>query len=353
MHISWVIIKLLFLVLWVKIGVWLFSLHWGIGVAWIILLAGFWALDFRRQIEIYRCLRAIKKELPDGLQKKNLCRQLEAERSRFTFWWWLFREAWNGWGPPKRIQNGELMDIGPSWVRESIQRTLRLTEQKLFPFILTGFLLPIEREIRKAVEQNQVFAGLELGCGQAGFIGKLAEYCSENKIPAVFVGLDIESSAIQGAQEWLERKGFMVRIHKGVFTEDEMETLAWDSIVKKQPIICLIQADVRNLDRIFEPGVIFDTTWMHHFMHHLPNHFASELINKIQRIAAKWYILEEFRSWLPLFLIHIFIWHFPCHLETAINSILAEKTADEWVAEYGNEIVVTGKGFLAFISNRK
>lgn len=350
---KWVAIKVIFLLLWIKIGIWLYSFNIGVFIAWAVLLAGLWALDFNRQIEISRCLKDIPRALPDGWRKDRVCRQLEAERTRLTFWWWLLKEMWNGWGAPKRIFSPcELMDDGPRWVRETIQKTLWLTEQKLFPFILKGFLPPLMAEIEKIADTRRVVKVLELGCGQCSLISKLAEECKKKRTPAVFVGLDIEPSAIRGAGRWLLKQGFSVRLYPERLSRENWAGLLGGAGIERAPIICLIRADVRELEKVFEPGISFDLVWMHHFAHHLSDILVQDLVIKIQNLAPKWYILEEFRSWLPLFLIHIFIWWFPCHLETAINSILANKTKQEWKEEFDGEITIGKKGFLAFISNK-
>jgi SAM-dependent methyltransferase len=244
---------------------------------------------------------------------------------------------------------GELMDDGPPWVRKSIQNTLWLAEQRLFPFILKGFLPPLWDKIVQIASSKEVVFLLELGCGHCGLLAKLAQRCKSSGIPCVFVAVDVEPSAIEGSKNKLLARGFSVHLAERL-EEVDLARLAGLAKREKNPIICLVQADVYKLEKVFAPDVIFDFAWLHHFFHHLPDEGARSLIGEVEGFATSWYVLEELRQWLPLFLIHIFIWYFPAHLETAVNSILAEKTKQEWKDEWPGTEMCT-KGFLVFINN--
>ncbi len=330
------------------IGFWLYETSLILFWAYVVIAGLFLILDVRRQIEISSCLRDVKQEFREGYRKRFILSQLSAERARTTFWFWTLKNVWNGWGnPPKRIQPPcELMDDGPRWVRRKIQRSLWLTEQRLFPFILNGFVPSLAEEVDK-FRNVEVLTVLEPGCGSCSLIAKIASICHDRDIPAVFVGVDVEPWAIENGIKWLKKKGIYVVPSLGQLGNKEWSVLLENASIKRTQMVRLIAADFRAAEDQLGDAVHFKLAWLHHFIHHFDCEASEKLVRQVNSLAKKCYVLEEFRSWLPLFLIHLFIWYFPCHLETAVNSILSNRTLAEWKRDFGSAARVKKKGFLA------
>lgn len=343
----WTLTKIIFLPLWIWLGVWVGSKAGLAGLIPFALVIGLYQIsDFWNQYLISKTAKALKRQIDEeSLQGKERERnlkkvwQLEVKRSFFTALPYFFKRTGFKRTPRYSYQE-ELLDFAPAWIKEHILKSMAL----LSPVAFWSFLPPLKATIKGVAKNDKVFLGLDIGCGYGGFIEMLARWCQKEKLPAIFFGVENQANIIKGALRRMKsQNSFEVLMHSDgkVNTSD----LVNKAKKNKGPIVYLIFSDAISASRFFDPNTI-TLTQIVHAKHHFEN-----IMESVERISKHWIILEECRTWPLLLVLYSFYWCvsrvLTCDGE---DSILAMHTPKEWRAK-GVKIVSKFPFFLWAISD--
>lgn len=345
--ITWVLTRTIFLFAWVWIGAQIKS---KVGLAAIVpfaLIIGlFQVLDLWNQCLISKTIKALKEQIREqdlqGKEKERNIRkvqQLEVKRSIFTALPYFFSRA--GFGrTPKFSQSEELLDFAPGWVKAHVLKSMAILSP--LPFLV--FLPAIKATIRKSIEDNGVFIGLDTGSGDGRFIEMIARWCQKQGFPVVFFGIENQDHIVKAAfQRMKARNSFEVLM----YSEDKINMRHLTDKTKAQncPIVCFISGDATKLLQYFEPGSITMTQVVH------AKHHFEGILGEVDKVSKHWIILEEPRSWFLLFVIYAFYWFASriliCDGE---DSILSMHTLEEW-RDTGVKAIAKPPFFLWIMSN--
>lgn len=343
----WVLSKIVFLPLLTWLGVWVENKIGLSGLVPFAFVVGLYQIfDFWNQYLISKTTKALKRQIDEeNLQGKEKERslqkiwQLEVKRSFFTALPYFFKRAGMK-KTPKYSHQAELLDFAPAWVKEHVLKSMGL----LSPVAFRAFLPPLKATIKKAVRDEEVFLGLDLGCGQGEFVEILARWCQKERLPAIFFGIESQASIIKNALRRIKsQNSFEVLVHSGekVDTSDLIDRAKKN----KGPIVCFIFGDAVDSARFFNLGSITLTQIVH-----AKHHFES-IMELVKRTSKHWIILEENRTWPLLSVLYSFYWCvsrvLTCDGE---DSILAMHTPKEWRAE-GVKIITKFPFFLWVMSD--
>lgn len=326
----WILLKIILIPLWALIGIWIGNTVGISGLIPFALVVGFYQVsDFWNQYLLSKTVRALKRQIDDenlrGEERQRnfrKIRQLEAKRSLFTALPYLFKRAGT-----KKVPNHspssheEFLDFAPTWIKEHVLRNMA----RLSWFAFLRLLPPIKVVIKKAVKDDGVFLGLDLGCGYGEFLEMLARWCQKEKLPAIFIGIENQKNLLDIAIERIRNQNnFEVLMHSG----EKVNTDALVDIAKSRgPVVYFILGDALNASQLFGPDTITLTQIVH------AKHHFETIMDSVGRMSKYWIILEEYRSWHLILQIYILYWFISrvliCEAE---DSILAMYTMEEWRA---------------------